>query len=206
MTTRKAQPRLSGQLAFIEAVDHLKNIFRRNLVAGSSDGNGDYRRENTAEHSWHIAVSAMVLAEYAAAPPDVARVVQMLVVHDIIEIYAGDTFCYDEQGYEDKAEREQASADTIFGMLPGDQGTWLRGIWEEFEMGETVDARFANAMDRFLVLLQNRATNGGTWRLYGLREKQIRERMAPIRDAAPELWPTVEDIIAQAKDNGHIKK
>lgn len=204
MTALPDPARLAGQLEFIQTVDHLKNVLRRNLVAGTDDGAGDFRRENTAEHSWHIAVSAMVLAEYAAKAPDVARVVQMLVVHDIIEVYAGDTFCYDEQGNQDKAERERQSADKIFGLLPADQGARLRGLWEEFEEGASTDARFANAMDRFQVLLQNRTTNGGTWRLYGLREEQIRGRMAPIRDAAPALWPTVEGIIEQAKRDGHI--
>ena len=204
MTTLPDPDRLSGQLAFLETLDQLKNILRRNLVARSDDGAGAPRRENTAEHSWHIAVSAMVLAEYAAQPPDVDRVVQMLLVHDLVEIHAGDTFCYDEAGNRDKAAREREATDRIFGLLPGGQGARLRALWDEFEAGDSVDSRFANAMDRFQVLLQNRTTEGGTWRLYGLREAQVRRRMDPIRTAAPGLWPTVETTMAQAVEAGQL--
>ena len=205
MPTSPETTRLAGQLEFIETIDHLKQIYRRNLVTGGWQDSGEDRRENTAEHSWHIAVSAMVLAEYAAEPPDVPRVVQMLVVHDLIEVYAGDTFCYDETGYQDKAQRERESANRIFGLLPKDQETALRGLWEEFEAGTTVDARFANVADRFQVLLQNRRTNGGTWRIYEVRREQVLKRMAPIHDAAPGLWPTVLEIIDKAHADGLLK-
>lgn len=196
--------RLAGQLAFIEAIDQLKHVLRRNLVARGNNGE-EARRENTAEHSWHVSVTAMVLAEYAAQPPDVGRVVPMLAVHDIIEVHAGDTFCYDEAGNQDKAEREREAADRVFGLLPPDQGAMLRGLWEEFEAGETPDARFANAVDRFQVLLQNRRTEGGTWRIHGIGWDQVMRRMAPVRDAAPGLWPTVERVMAEARAAGHIK-
>ena len=191
--------RIEGQIAFIETLDALKQVRRRNLVMDGS------RRENSAEHSWHTALMAVVLAEYAPGPVDVARVVTMLLLHDVIEIDAGDTFCYDEAAGRDKAERERAAADRIFGLLPPETGTALRALWDEFEAGQTPEAHFANSLDRFQVLFQNRNTQGGTWRLYDIARTQVERRMAPIRQGLPELWPVVEDILDDACASGILK-
>jgi putative hydrolase of HD superfamily len=179
-------------------IDRLKTVLRRTLIADRS------RRENTAEHSWHIAVSALLFAEHAGDGVDVSRVVRMLLVHDVVEIDAGDTFAYDEAGYEDKAERELAAAERIFGLLPADQGGELRALWEEFETRETADARFANAVDRLQPMLHNFLTEGHAWRQHGVTAAQVRERNRTIGDGAPELWRFAERMIDQAVERGYI--
>ncbi|MCK9240449.1 HD domain-containing protein [Desulfocurvus sp.] len=191
--------RIEGQIAFIETLDALKGIQRRNLVMDGS------RRENSAEHSWHTALMAVVLAEYAGAPVDVARVVTMLLLHDVVEIDAGDTFCYDEAANGHKAERERAAAGRIFGLLPPEQAAPLRALWEEFEAGQTPEARFANSLDRFQVLFQNRNTQGGTWRLHDISRPQVERRMAPIRQGMPALWPVVQAVLDDACASGDLK-
>src|SRR3954453_23834883 len=134
--------RLQQQLAFILEIDKLKSIFRQTILIDRS------RRENTAEHSWHLALMAMLLSEYAETPVDVVRVMHMVLVHDIVEIDAGDTFAYDAAGIVTKKQRELDAADRIFGLLPPEQGSELRKLWEEFEAEETSDSHFANAIDR----------------------------------------------------------
>ncbi len=191
--------RLNQQVDFLVALDRLKQVQRRNLVMGGS------RRENSAEHSWHSAMMTMVLADHAPEGTDVGRATRMMLVHDIIEIEAGDTFCYDEAGKKGVHEREQAAADHIFGLLPDDVAGELRGLWDEFEARQTLEARFANAMDRFQVLFQNLHSEGGTWAQYGIDRAQVERRMAPVRDAAPGLWPTVAAILDTACDEGWIK-
>lgn len=191
--------RLTRQIAFIETLDGLKQVLRQNLVMDGS------RRENSCEHSWHAALMAVVLAEYAAEPVDVCRVVTMLLLHDVIEIDAGDTFCYDAAGNADKAERERAAAERIFGLLPEDTGPGLRALWEEFEAGASPEARFANSLDRFQVLFQNRNTEGGTWRIHDIARPQVERRMAPIRESMPTLWPTVQAVLDEACAAGHLK-
>lgn len=183
--------RLTRQAAFLTETDKLKQILRRTLLADGS------RRENTAEHSWHIALTAMVLREYAAEPIDFALVMEMLAVHDLVEIDADDTFAYDAEGNRTRAEREARAADRLFGMLPADVGDRLRALWEEFESHRTAEARFANAVDRFQPFLQNLATNGGTWRIHHPTREQVLERMDPVRTALPALWPFVRDAILQ---------
>lgn len=192
--------RLARQIAFIEALDGLKQVFRQNLVM---DGT---RRENSAEHSWHTAMMAPLLAEYAAEPVDPARAARMMLVHDVIEIDAGDTFCYDDAANGDKAERERAAADRLFGLLPPDQGADLRALWEEFEAARTPDARFAAVLDRFQVLFQNRNTEGGTWRIHSVARSQVDQRMAIIREATPALWPTVCAILDDACARGWLRE
>lgn len=180
-----AEARLEQFLAFLIEADKLKKILRRTLLADAS------RQENTAEHSWHLALSAMVLEEYAAEPVDLRRVVEMVVVHDLVEIDAGDTFAYDAAGNATRRERECTAADRLFGLLPSDAGGRLRGLWEEFESRATPEARFANAVDRIQPFLQNVKAGGGTWKIYGLRREQVLERMDPVRTALPALWPVV---------------
>jgi putative hydrolase of HD superfamily len=191
--------RLAQQIQFIVELDQLKQVLRQtSLVDGS-------RRENSAEHSWHLTVMALVLGEYAPPEIDLLRVLKMLVVHDVVEIRAGDTFCYDSAGNLDKAEREQAAAAHLFGLLPSDLGSELRGLWEEFEAGLTPEARFANALDRLQPLLHNVRTDGGTWRKHGIMREQVLQRMRPIQDGAPSLWPYVLRVIEESCTLGYIR-
>jgi len=177
--------RLEQQIAFLVEADRLKNVLRRTLLTDAS------RRENTAEHSWHLALAAMVLAEYSPVAIDLPRVLRMLIVHDLVEIDAGDTFAYDKEGNATKKDREQRGADRIFGLLPAEMGSDLRALWEEFEAQVTPDACFANAVDRVGPFLQNTATNGGTWRIYKLSREEVLARMDPVRTALPAVWPKV---------------
>ena len=153
--------RLEDQIAFIVEIDKLKGVLRENPTA-----NGE-RRENTAEHSWQLAMAAMVLAEHANEPVDVSMVVRMLLVHDLVEIDAGDTFVYltmDASGRDEQNQREQVAAERIFGLLPPDQGAEMRATWDEFEAAQTAEARFAKAVDRLAPMLLNRASGGGSWK------------------------------------------
>jgi putative hydrolase of HD superfamily len=183
--------RLSRQAAFLTEADKLKTILRRTLLTDAS------RRENTAEHSWHIILTAMVLREYAAEPFNFERVLEMLAAHDLVEIDADDTFAYDVEAGRTRADRERRAADRLFGMLPADLGAKLRALWEEFEAHETPEARFANAVDRFQPFLQNLSTEGGTWRIYHPTREQVLRRMDPVRTALPALWPFVHGEIEQ---------
>lgn len=192
--------RLTRQLAFLTEVDQLKNILRQSLVMDKS------RRENDAEHSWHIALMALTLHEYAASDQvDLHRVLQMALLHDLVEIDAGDTFAYDTAGYRDKAAREQAAADRLFSLLPPDQARHFRSLWEEFDRMETADALYASAIDRLQPLLANHQTDGHTWTAHGgISASQVRQRMAPVRAALPALWAVVEAIIADACAKGYL--
>ncbi|HKJ04598.1 MAG TPA: HD domain-containing protein [Geopsychrobacteraceae bacterium] len=192
--------RIQQQIAFIESLDQLKQVLRQNLVMDES------RRENSAEHSWHIAAMAMVLDEYAPQALDQLRVLKMLLLHDVIEIEAGDTFCFDVEGNRDKQEREQAAADQVFGLLPADLGAEFRALWDEFEAGETAEARFANSLDRFQVLLQNFNTRGGTWRIHDIEKERVLQRMLPIKEGIPALWPVVEHYLDEACATGLLKE
>jgi putative hydrolases of HD superfamily len=185
MSENISNDRLEKQLTFLVEADRLKNVLRRALLTDGS------RRENSAEHSWHLALEAMVLVEYSPVPVDLPRVLRMLIVHDIVEIDAGDTFAYDKAGNATKKDREQRAADRIFGLLPAEMGKGLRGLWEEFEAQESPEACFANAVDRFGPFLQNAANNGGTWRTYKLSREAVLTRMDPVRTALPAMWPKV---------------
>ena len=190
--------RIEEQLAFLVEVDRLKSVLRQTQLC---DGT---RRENSAEHSWHVALMAEVLAEHAEPPVNASRVIRMLLVHDLVEIDAGDTFAYDTGANSDREAREQKAADRIFGQLPDPQGRELRTLWDEFERGNTADARAAVALDRLQPLLLNHRTNGGSWRTHGVRRAQVLARMEPIRVALPAVWPTVEAIVAENCSLGHI--
>lgn len=191
--------RLDQQLAFVRELDRLKSVLRRTSLIDRS------RRENTAEHSWHLTAMALALAEYAPAGADLPHVVEMLVVHDMVEIDAGDTFAFDAAANLDKAERETAAARRLFGLLPADVGNRFRACWDEFEANETPSARFANALDRLQGLIVNDAPgDGGTWKLHGVSRMQVLARMAPIETGAPELWPVVMAAVERAAAAGHI--
>jgi putative hydrolase of HD superfamily len=191
-------PRLHRQLRFLLEIDRLKGILRQTRVLDAA------RQENSAEHSWHLALCAALLAEYAPAGADVARVTRMVLVHDVVEIDAGDAFCYDAAANVGKEEREQMAAERIFGLLPDDQAAELHALWEEFEAGETPDARFAVALDRLQPLLLNFAHQGGSWRANAITHDRVLVRMAPIQDGAPEVWPIVVRLLDEAVARGYL--
>ncbi|AKG24498.1 phosphohydrolase [Calothrix sp. 336/3] len=191
--------RLNKQLDFIIEIDRLKHILRQTLLTDAS------RRENTAEHSWHIAVMAIIFAEYAPKNVDILQVIKMLLIHDLVEIDAGDTFCYDIQGNQDKAQRETQAANRLFGLLPLEQGQELRVLWEEFEAQNTPTAKFAAALDRIQPFLHNVQTEGGTWRIHGISRSQVMKRMEPVADGTPELWSSVQKMIEYCVAAGYLK-
>ena len=181
--------RLARQVAFLVEADKLKTILRRTPLVDAS------RLENSAEHSWHLVLVAMVMREYATSPIDLMHVIEMVTVHDLVEIDAGDTFAYDTAGLATKIDRELAAAGRIFGLLPEDQRGYVRSLWEEFEAQETSESRFANAVDRLQPFLLNAHADGGSWRTHNLSRDQILNRMAPIESAMPTVWPLVVQVI-----------
>lgn len=188
--------RLARQIDFLVEIDKLKGVLRRSYVMGGA------RLENTAEHSWHLVMLALVLAEYADEPVDVLTVMRMLAVHDLIEIDAGDTFAYDTAGAATKAAREQAAADRIFALLPDDQAVELRSAWEEFESGASAEARFARAVDRLMPLLHNYHSQGRSWQEHGIRPEQVRALNATIGEGSEPLWAYARSLIDAAVGNG----
>ncbi len=193
------EARLADQFRFLIEADRLKAVIRRNLIADGS------RRENTAEHSWHLALFAMVLREWAIGEVDTWRVVQMLLLHDLVEIEAGDTPLYDAQGAQGQAMRESRAADRLFGLLPGDQGRALRAIWDEFEAAGTADAKFAKALDRLQPILLNHVVGGGTWLEYDVDERRVRALTGRIAHGAPRLWAAAEAVFADAVARGWLR-
>ncbi len=191
--------RLDQQLSFLLELDKLKSVIRQTLLIDRS------RRENSAEHSWHLATMAVLLEEYAQEPVDLFRTMKMLLVHDIVEIDAGDTFAYDTNGYLDKDDREQKAAERIFGLLPAEQGRELRELWEEFEARQTAESKYANALDRLQPLLHNARTEGGTWRIHNVTRDKVIKRMEPIKIAMPGIYPMVENVIEEACAAGWVK-
>lgn len=189
--------RLARQIAFLVEADKLKTIDRRTPLTDNS------RPENSAEHSWHLGLAALTLSEYAGRV-DMPRVLELLAVHDLVEIDAGDTFAYDVAGQDTKAERENAAAHRIFGLLPADQAARLHASWAEFEAFETRESRFANALDRLQALLQNMKAGGGSWTAHKITRSQVMSRMAPVEAALPDVWPFVVDVIDRYCDEGAI--
>lgn len=184
--------RFDRQLAFILEIDKLKTVLRQTLLIDGS------RRENSAEHSWHLAMMASLLSEYAPENIDINKVIRMVLVHDLVEIDAGDTFAFDAAGYENKEERELRAAERIFGLLPSEQCAESKALWSEFEAMTTAEAQFANALDRLEPLLLNWQNQGGTWRKHNVRKSQVYKRMEPIRQYLPAAWPLVISVIEQA--------
>lgn len=198
MTTALIHERLQSQLAFHTEIDKLKRVIRRNsLIDGS-------RRENDAEHSWHLAMMAMTLAEHAPPGTDMSTVVAMLLVHDIVEIDAGDTFIYDPVAVEGQAALERAAADRIFGLLPDDQGARLRTLWDEFEERRTPEARFARALDRLAPIIANHHNEGGTWPLYKVTAAQVMEKVRLIEEGSPTLGEYAAELVAGSVARGHL--
>jgi putative hydrolase of HD superfamily len=190
--------RLQRQIRFILEIDALKGVLRRTYLPGAD------RPENSAEHSWHVAVMAVLLAEHANEPVDVARVVRMLLIHDVVEVDAGDTYVYDTAGAEAKAEREVRAADRVFGLLPEDQGRELRALWEEFEEGRTAEARFAAALDRLMPVLHNVHTEGRSWREHGITADRVIARNARMSEGSEALWEYARSLIETAVAQGHL--
>jgi putative hydrolase of HD superfamily len=188
--------RLRQQLTFLVEADRLKTVLRQSPLAAAD------RRENDAEHSWHLALLVAILAEYADEKVDVGHVIQLVVVHDLVEIYAGDTFLYDDAMAASQQERETAAAERLFGLLPPDQAGWLRALWDEFEARQTPDSRFAKAMDRLQPILLNWMARGGTWRTPGVTAADVRIRTAMIGDASARLWDAGRALIDESERRG----
>ncbi len=191
--------KLKSQLDFLVEIDKMKNIFRRTVIMDKS------RRENDAEHSWHFAMLAMILEEYSSQKVDVTKAIKIALVHDLVEVYAGDTFAYDEKAKQDKRQRELEAADKIFGMLPPEQGAYIRALWDEFEAKETPEAKYANVCDRLQPLMHNYLTDGHTWKEGDVHAPQVLGRMDIIRETAPELWKAVEGMVKISVEQGILK-
>ena len=190
---------LLKQISFIKEIDKVKYIQRKTKLFNSD------RNENDAEHSWHLAVMAIVLAEHANASVDLLKVVKMVLIHDIVEIDAGDTFAYDTTGYADKDAREQKAADRLFGLLPDDQRDRLRSLWNEYEAQETPESQFANAVDRMQpAMLNHHAGDESPWKRHGVSYPQAVKRLSPIGDGSSALWSHTEMLIKQARDRGQL--
>ncbi len=192
--------RLKQQLAFIVEVDKLKTIFRQSFITDQS------RYENDAEHSWHLALMAFLLAEYTDEQVDLVKVMKMVLMHDLVEIDAGDTYCYDERGKLDKREREEKCAERIFSMLPEDQSKEMFALWEEFEKMETPEARYAAALDRLQPVLLNYTAQGLSWKNHGIYVDQVLERNQRIKNSSEKLWSFIQELLEDAVEKGYLKK
>jgi len=193
--------RLLQQIKFITEIDKAKQIFRQNVVIGTK------RNENDAEHSWHLAIMAMLLSEYAKDKDvDILKVIKMVIVHDLVEIDAGDTFCYDEKGYEDKKEREMRAADRLFSILPEDQANEIMALWREFEEEETKEACFAASLDRLQPLILNYSTEGYTWKKPGVTSEKVFKRNGMLEENVPELWDYAKEIIEDSVEKGYLRR
>lgn len=200
MTIAPEEDRLTAQIAFAVEIDKLKRVIRRNHLMDGS------RRENDAEHSWYVGMLAMVLGEHAPPGTDIQRVVAMLLVHDLVEIDAGDTFVYDTAAVAAQPDAERAAADRIFALLPGEQGAGMRALWDEFEARETQEARFARALDRFAPILANHHTEGGTWTLFKVTAAQVKEKVRLIEDGSPSLGAYALELVELSVARGHLSE
>jgi len=191
---------LIKQIEFIKEIDKLKYIQRRTRLFNSD------RNENDAEHSWHLAMMAIILSQHSNAAIDVLKVVKMVLIHDIVEIDAGDTFIYDTVKNHVNTDDERLAAERIFGLLPKKQAEELIRIWEEFEAGETAEAKFAKSMDRLEPLLQNVSNNGGTWKEYNVDYKKVYEKKQVIKNGSVSIWNYAENLIEESVTNGILKR
>lgn len=191
--------RLKKQIAFIVEVDKLKSILRQSLITG------EMRHENDAEHSWHLALMAFLLAEYTDEKVDLLKVMKMTLMHDLVEIDAGDTYCYDEQANLDKREREEKCAKRIFSLLPEEQAKEMVDLWEEFELMETPEAKYAATLDRLQPLLLNYFTGGISWKEHGIYADQVMERNLRVQNCSEKLWELIKYLIEDAQAKGYLK-
>jgi len=194
------QEDLLKQIEFIKEIDKLKYIQRKTRLFGSD------RNENDAEHSWHLAMMAIVLSKHANVPVDVLKVLKMVLIHDIVEIDAGDTFIYDTAKNHVNTDNERLAAERIFGILPPWQRDELIAVWEEFEAGETEEAKFARSMDRLEPLLQNVSNDGGTWKEFGVDYARVYEKKQVIKNGSTSIWNYAEQLIEDSVDKGILKK
>ncbi|NLM22292.1 MAG: HD domain-containing protein [Peptococcaceae bacterium] len=193
--------KLGRQIEFIKEIDKLKTIYRQSVIADGS------REENDAEHSWHLAVMAMVLHEYANDPQlDLLKVIKMVLIHDIVEIDAGDTFIYDVEANLSKLEREEKAARRIFGILPKEQELEFLNLWREFEAQQTAEAKFAAVMDRLEPLLLNSLTKGHTWNKYGIKSDTVLEKNLHVKEGSVEIWHYINDLIADCIEKGILER
>jgi putative hydrolase of HD superfamily len=190
---------LENQIAFLIEVDRLKSVLRRNYVIH------DDRRENSAEHSWHVTLFAMILAEHSNESIDVNRVMQMLIVHDIVEVDAGDTFIYDDVGRLTQISREEEAADRLFALLPSEQGRSFRNLWNEFEAANTPEAKFAKAIDRFAAFLHNYETHGRGWRENGIKRDRVFAVNESVIDGSETIWKKIQSFIESATREGFLQ-
>lgn len=190
--------RLEQQLQFILEIDKVKKIIRQTPLSDAS------RKENDAEHSWHIALMAYLLQEYAEEPVEVSKVMLMVLIHDLVEIDAGDTYAYDTEGAKTKDERERKAADRIFGLLPEDQGMYLKALWEEFEAYETAEAKYAHMLDNFQPLLLNDASGGISWTEHQVKKSQIYKRNEKVEETSATIWKCMQDKIDKHIQAGHV--
>lgn len=198
---RMEKSRLEKQFDFCREIDKEKFIKRQTYL---SDG---IHKENDAEHAWHMAVMAILLGEYANEGIDILKTVTMLLIHDLVEIDAGDTYAYDEEAKKTQGQREKAAADRIFGLLPEDQGKYMRGVWEEFEEGETPEAKFAHTMDNIQPTMLNAATGGKGWEEHGVRLGQILDRNKNTAQGSEKLWEySYQNFISPNLEKGKIKR
>jgi putative hydrolases of HD superfamily len=193
--------RLRQQIAFLVELDKLKTVYRRSYLAAAPA-----RRENDAEHMWHISVMALVLPEYSPSEIDLNRVIRLLLVHDVVEIDAGDVSVYHRQNNQDLAEKERQAARRIFGLLPADQGPQFQADWEEFEAAQTPEARYARAVDRLMPLLLNYHTQGKTWQDVGVTYEQVKAVNRQTLEGFPVLWAYVLEILEDSVAQGYLKR
>lgn len=191
---------LLKQIEFIKEIDKIKYIERRTRLINSN------RRENDAEHSWHLAMMAMVLAEHSNEKVDLLKVIKMVLIHDIVEIDSGDIFIYDTKNNHDNTEEELKAAKRIFGILPQEQAEELIELWKEFEANETSEAKFAKAIDRLEPLLQNASNQGGTWKEYGVKHHQVIEKKIIINEGSEVLWDYTTDLLNKCVEEGILSK
>lgn len=190
--------RLKRQMDFIIEVDKVKNIFRQTYLA---DGK---RKEDDAEHSWHMALMAVLLKEYSNEEVDLAKVIPMVLIHDLVEIDAGDTYAYDDAGAATKNEREKKAAERVFGLLPADQGEWFRALWEEFEAYETPEAKFARMLDNSQPLFLNNASGGKSWKEHQVKKSQIYKRNSKTGEGSREIWEYMKSLVEKHIQLGNI--
>ncbi|TOG47179.1 HD domain-containing protein [Vibrio parahaemolyticus] len=192
--------RLEKQLALLIELDKLKSVLRRTRVK-SAEG----RLENSGEHSWHVALMAVLMKEHANAPVDICRVMKMLLIHDVVEIDAGDTFVYDTAASKDQAEKEIKAAERLFGMLPTDQGQELLALWQEFEAAQSDDAKYAKALDRLIPMLLNYHNNGQSWKENSVTREQALTINKRIEFGSVTLWDKAKELIEKATEKGWLK-
>ena len=197
--TMDDKERLEKQLDFIREIDKEKMIKRQNYITDCET------REDDAQHAWHMAIMTLLLKEYANEDIDVLKTVTMLLIHDLVEVYAGDTYAYDEEGKKTQAEREAKAADKLYGLLPEDQGEYLKNLWYEFEEQKTPEARFARTMDCFQPLILNDATDGRAWKEHGVKRSQVLKRNERVRLGSEQIWEyEKENLIEKNVRNGNI--